>query len=488
MLDRDKFKQLPPEIISNILSYIPNCKLDPLLVIDILVPYILPIFSQKVRLAAFIRTCDHECYSIPPCFASFESLATFIKRFNTYPREIEIEIDVQSLPRTSSHWYDNYIDILNHAEKLHFRRYYNNYTEIDIPGEFSDKVGDLSLSINTKDQLPGVLENIPRNISALNITIVKFREYRLLEFKNLKALRIPECNAEAMKYFPDTLETFHALDVYSDGKEFPLDKLTNIKHIDMFVQGSMSNVSTFLNSRKQLVSLRIGNNLIESIEELNLPLQLRELSIFFSPVLINYFDLKKLKRLRKLSIHESQFPYGLFNIKENPHINAFFPKLTYFTYTRLIGVSNFLCFRFPRLSPEPGYYTIVMDDRVVFPDSLRSLDVAGNFTFENNWKCPEYLRTLILKCVKFPEDGFNVTLPDNLNTLHLESTNLVNLDDLEFPVSLRSLLLICNNDLNSISNTNLNDLPQLETISIVGNPERFDKDNLPNKPAIQHKY
>ncbi|RCK58122.1 hypothetical protein Cantr_06380 [Candida viswanathii] len=474
---------LPPEITSLIISYIPRPFLPLFLGYRPLVPCILPLVRAKVRIQQRYYNSEDpisffspSCYNVAPVFSLLEDLVNVIHEYGVCPKEIElvnlvtpmstkyrlsqsgvlVNHELDPLVSKLMKWGLEYEELFHQIELVHILDQFmnSNIEELVFCIEHGFKIGSVAFLDN-----PEIIKVLPYSITNLILHAYSFKAgTTFMNFRNLKTIKVASASISIFPSLPRCVEAV----VVSDLDTTPLWNgngdltLPNLRHLEAGIQiaGDFSSVAmTFPN----LESFHIKNSRVADLDELGLPGGISVLEIDSSPGLVSCLKIEKFPQLKELSMTNMPFRGKLFESDEG------FPELTKLSFIQSYDFNrNF------------GYDL----DRLKFPQSLKVLGLHGHFN-STKWSPPQKLQELVLRGTRFA-NGFNIQLPTTLTKLFIVSTNLRDLDNIQFPSGLRELDVRDNEWLKSMVNTNLSDLTQLVRFDISLNPY-LSKYDVPNE-------
>ncbi|RCK64756.1 hypothetical protein Cantr_00115 [Candida viswanathii] len=474
----------PLDIINQVISYIPKPFLPVFLDFEPLVPYILPILSTKVRiqygyyeLESPVCSFDPAGYNSPPVFDLMKDLVEVMNKFGFCPKEIEL-VDAL-IPKTTKRNLEHLKLLVNHQidnEVSDLRKWASQYEDvfrqielIHLSDRFMDAdIGDFKFCVERGFKIGSVrcltrevdafIEMCPATVENLMVPFYTFTQRDAFhKFKHLKTLEIDKSDLSIFRFLPETIEALMIGQLNTavgfDPHRTPvLPKLWSL-------EAGIKSAGDFAEVVKKFPKLEmfdLQNSKVTDLGDLGLPSSLKILKIASCPGLNDYLVLREFRRLKCLALFNVPFPK--FESLEH------FPALTQFVFIQSFDYKH------------GDVYEL---DSVKFPESLRTLELRGNFHIQE-WSPPPKLRELVLRGAQFP-NGLNFLLPENLVKLGLAQTTLKRLDNLQFPLGLRDLDVRENKDLESMVNTNLGELTQLVSAIIYANPKlRHDKfsDNL----------
>ncbi|RCK57709.1 hypothetical protein Cantr_06378 [Candida viswanathii] len=468
--------QEPQEIIDQVISYIPRPFLPVFLDFEPLVPYILPILSTKVRiqygyydLDSPVCSFDPASYTSPPVFDLMKDLVEVMNKFEFCPREIEL-VDAL-IPKTTKrnlehlkllvnhqidnavsdlrNWASQYEDVFRQFELIHLS---DRFMDTDISDfkfciERGFKIGSVRCLTREVDAF---IEMCPATVENFMVPFYTFTPSDAFQkFKNLKTLEVDKSDLSMFRFLPETIEAL-MIGQLNTTVGFDLHKtpvLPKLWSLEVGIK-SAGHFSEAVKKFPKLEMFHLQNSKVTDLSDLGLPSGLKILKVASCPGLKDYLVLREFPRLRFLALFNVPFPS-----KESGSFEHC-PALTQFVFIQSFDFKG------------GDVYDL---DPVKFPDSLRTLELRGNFLIQE-WSPPPKLRELVLRGAQFP-NGLNFLLPENLIKLGLVQTTLKRLDNVQFPLGLRDLDVRENKDLESMVNTNLGDLTQLVSAIIYANPK-----------------
>lgn len=320
-------------------------------------------------------------------------------------------------------------------------------------------VGSLMVNIDFKssDRAKGILLNLPTGLNHLELYyrgIVTERFYT--HFENLKELIVEIMFVTEFKTLPDTLEMLQVEELHEGGLLRNYKTPENLKYFKANVSNSLKNYLLLIREMKNLEVLKIISAEAKSLEEFGLnESKITCLKFGYCCYLNDYSALLRFPKLKKLSMDNSKFPDELF------HDGSNLPSLREFKY----------------VNDDPLGCDFNLD-KIKFPDNLSTLKLQGAFQI-NNWKIPLKLNRLELYFPNFLSLT-NFKLPPNLVYFKIADSDVENLDNLQFPTGLITLIIIENEELTSMVNTNLVKLTELKNVGIFYNNKSMVSDE-PNK-------
>lgn len=474
----------PAEIVNLIISYLPKPFLTVFLDFKSLVPYIIPILRTKVRIQECcfdlkepISFLNFRWYSVSPVFNLIEELVQTIQKFEFIPREIElvnlstpmitkyklyqsgvlVNHELDPLVSKLMQWAVKYEDIFRSVSLIHILDGFMNANieELVFCIQRGFNIGTIEYLGTIKES---IIEMFPPTLESLTLHSYSFKPTKSFDnFQSLKSIKVANAVLNMFYHLPPSIEEVMVSDLRTLTVHNPMDQpgvsLVKLRNLTAGIQvaGEFSLVAKIF---PNLESFHIRNSRIDDFDELGLSNDIKVLEIDSSPGLVNCLKIERFTQLKQLAMTNMPFRSNIFEKGVN---------LSVLTKLSFIQSCDF---------NRNFKYEL---DPLKFPETLRSLGLHGHF-YINTWTPPQNLQELILRGTYF-SNGFTILLPPNLNRLFIVSTNLHDLDHIEFPGGLREFDIRANEWLKSMVDTNLHQLTQLVRFDISFNPclTKFDE-------------
>ncbi|RCK56547.1 hypothetical protein Cantr_05340 [Candida viswanathii] len=497
----------PPHIIELVLSYMRRDCLGLFLDCEALVPFILPYVKEHVWLSS-----DNDVMHRPFHWRRFDSIEVdapvlqlyqlkhVMDSYNVCPREASVDIgaEIRSMLLRGNYAYDEWVsefikgEINPSNEALIYLEMFSrikNWHVIDkavneetytvlaklggVPNVRSIGISHHFIFFHYLTRATSMYpETLPDDVLPTPTGMTKLHSenervspqlYDYVPYSALKSLKLPVFLGDELTSLPEALEDLsidlESYDFYN--RIDPVLAPPNLKSLEVTFTEEMYWINDLSLLTPNLESFSISGYHDGDLKEFLLPeSKLINLALIDCPSLGNISLLKEFKQLIQLTIVNSPIPEKLFESA------GVFPRLRRFKFVDPDYVD----------SPETGL------NEAVFPISLTELHVEAAFILDG-LKLPPNLRILLLWKCKFP-NGISFTIPENVFKLELRDTDLKSMDDIRFPTGLLYLNISGNKYLNSMKNTNLNDLTELFEVVIEGNGDLSGSD----KPNTQLLY
>ncbi|RLV95143.1 hypothetical protein JA1_001186 [Spathaspora sp. JA1] len=471
----DFLTQLPPELTTLVLQYIPRDNLINLLSIHpildtIIIHYLFPIacidYIDPHQHKHYIVDCEGILYgggevtfkglnlfikfcckfNYVPNRIIFHDICDFLQLHYQYPQslrnveKIEIRTDIS---RKKGKIWDNMKLVLSLGyDNLYCVRLNKCLSWDDI--NFPNSIKQMEIYFDTECLIPCLIENL---------------QVHRIELYQVNQLPINLRRLEILGLAPSYQFTNHPI-------SFP----PQLTHLTLYEHPLVLN-SIDISYLDYLIKFdyhgSLHTNEITSLTQLKLPISIKTLT-FSSLKLENLYSLENYINLTNLKIIDCPIFHHFFT-------DTIFPaNLKSITYGPNPGVGINQVFSRKALQ-YPQFYNksyFIVDEKFILPSNLKTLHLE-NLPFikiiASKFKLPQSLNQLVLRNIGgFVDKVSNLKLPLQLYSLTLRDLNLEFINDLKFPTVLNHLNL-SKNLLISIEGTNLSNLQNLQEIDVSYN-------------------
>ncbi|RCK64231.1 hypothetical protein Cantr_10442 [Candida viswanathii] len=250
-------------------------------------------------------------------------------------------------------------------------------------------------------------------------------------YQSLKELDVGIMVTVDFGFLPQSLEILKIEELYEIAEPPGAEVPQNLKVFKAGVRNALKTYLDLVHQMKNLGVLKICDSPLANIDDLKLPeSKIKKLSLVSCQYLTKFSSLLRFPNLKRLLLDNCRFPLELFQDES--------------------GLAKLRTFKFK--TKMPLVWRNNLND-LKFPQGLTRLALEGEFVLDN-WQVPEKIRTLHLMCTNFV-DISNFKLPPDFVYFEIERSKVKNLDGLQFPTGLLVLVLERNENLCSMSNTNL---------------------------------